>query len=116
MLFYATAALINAIASTILGLFIYFKNKKEILNRTFALFCLSIAVWSYAYFLWQISTTSETALFWSKALMVGAIFLPVTYFHFITVFSCLNLSLKSPSLVHLTFTVPICLHIGEGAP
>jgi len=86
MLFYAIAALINAIASTILGLFVYFKNKKEILNRTFALFCLSIAVWSYAYFLWQISTTSETALFWSKALMVGAIFLPVTYFHFITVF------------------------------
>jgi len=81
--FYALIALINALASSILGIFVYFKNRKQIINKIFALFCLSVAVWSYPYFIWQISTTESAALFWSRALMVGAIFIPICYFHFI---------------------------------
>jgi len=83
MIFYAITALINAIASTILGLFIYFKNKKVKINQSFALFCLSVAFWSYAYYFWQIADNAKTALFWSRELMFGAIFITIFYFHFI---------------------------------
>ncbi len=83
MSFYALTALINAIAASAFGLFVYFKNPKRIINKTFGLFSLSVAVWSYSYFFWQISTTETTALFWTRALMVGAIFIPIFYFHFI---------------------------------
>ena len=83
MEFYALTALINAITSSILGIFVYSKNKKVIVNKLFGLFCLSVAIWSYSYFVWQISTSEKSALFWSRALMFGAIFIPIFYLHFI---------------------------------
>jgi len=101
MFFYAIAGLINAVTSTFLGFLVYFKNKKVNINRIFTLFCLSIAIWGYAYFAWQISTTKETALFWSRVLMMGAIFMPITYFHFITVF--LNIYQKKKNLLVLGY-------------
>ena len=82
MSFYAITGLVNAITATFLGFFVYLKNRKENANKTFARFCIAVAVWSYSYFIWQISTTYETALFWSRALMTGSIFIPITLFHF----------------------------------
>lgn len=101
MFFYAIAGLINAITSAFLGFFVYFKNQKANVNRIFVLFCLSIAIWGYAYFVWQISTAKEAALFWVRALMVGAIFMPITYFHFITVF--LNIHQKKKKLLYFGY-------------
>lgn len=83
MSFYALTALVNAIAASIFGPVVLFKNRKRTINRIFGLFCFLIAVWSYSYFFWQIATTEKTALFWSHALMAGAIFVPVAYLHFV---------------------------------
>jgi signal transduction histidine kinase len=84
--FYALTGLINGIVATTLGLFIYSRSKRSLTNQTFGLFCLSVSVWSYSYFLWQISITEGAALFWSRGLMAGAIFITVSYFHFILSF------------------------------
>ncbi|MEA3293034.1 MAG: ATP-binding protein [Patescibacteria group bacterium] len=81
--FYALTGLINAIASTLLGVFVYLRNRKQINNQLFFLFCLSMAIWSYAYFFWQTSSIEFFALFWCRALMVGAIFIPIFYLHFV---------------------------------
>ena len=62
-----------------LGFFVYIQNAKKLTHKMFALFCLAVAIWSYAYFLWQTSTTASTALLWSHILMAGAIFIPVSY-------------------------------------
>jgi len=83
MSFYALTALINAITSTVLGLFVYFKNKSAKTNQAFALFCLSTTVWSYAYCFWQLSNNADSALFWSRVLMAGAIFITISYFYFV---------------------------------
>ncbi len=103
MFFYAITGLINAAASTFLGFFVCLKNQKANVNRIFALFCSSIAIWGYAYFIWQTSTDKETALFWSRALMVGAIFMPITYFHFITAF--LGIHQKKKNLLILGYSL-----------
>lgn len=84
--FYAITGAINAIAGATIGLFVYLKNRKADTNRRFALFCLSAAVWSFAYFFWQVAQTKEMALFWARGLMAGAIFIPITYFHFVVAF------------------------------
>ncbi len=86
LIFYAITGLINAIAGIAMGLFVYLSNKGKNINKKFSLFCLSATIWSLAYFIWQISATKEAALFWSHALMMGAIFIPITFFHFIVVF------------------------------
>lgn len=81
--YYAFSALINFFTSLILGTFIYLKNRRDPINVTFGLFAWCVAAWSFAYFFWQLSSTEEGALFWSRALMGGAIFTAVAYFHFV---------------------------------
>jgi len=83
---YAFIALLNLLASALLGLFVYSQNQKSIINRTFTLFCFFIAIWSGAYIFWQLAQTQVHALFWSRALMAGTIFVSISYFHFIVVF------------------------------
>lgn len=83
---YSLTALINAITSFVLGVFVYFKNKQAPINKTFALFALAVFFWSFSYFLWQIAKDPQSALFWSRSLIFGAIFIPIFYFHFVIYF------------------------------
>ena len=83
MWYYPLSALINGVTLTILGFFVFFRNRRALPNLTYAIFCFFISFWSYSYFLWQISKTSSEALFWCRMLMIGAIFIPASYFHFI---------------------------------
>lgn len=82
MIFYPITAIINAITSTIVCIIVIAKNPKSQLNRSFSYFALSVAFWSYCYFLWQLSDNAGDALFWCRALMAGAIFIPSTFLHF----------------------------------
>ncbi len=86
MLSYAFSGLINGIVSLLFGILVYFGNKKAELNKKFVILCSVVFVWSFGYFFWQISDNTGSALFWSRVLMIGAIFIPVTYFHFVLVF------------------------------
>ncbi len=79
--FFAISGLINGITSTVLAIFVHFKGKKGPLYKTYVFFCLSVAVWSYFYFAWQIAETESMALFCSRGLMAGAIFIPIFYLH-----------------------------------
>lgn len=84
--YYAISGLINGLTSSAVGLFVYIRNPKDIRNKTFALFCLSLSVWSYFYFLWQITPDERWALFYARGLMAGAIFIPVFCLHHILAF------------------------------
>lgn len=84
MWYYPLSGLINGFTLTALGIFVFLKNRKALPNITYAIFCFFISFWSYSYFLWQISKTSKDAFFWCQMLMLGAIFIPAAYFHFIT--------------------------------
>lgn len=110
MLFYTIAALINTTASIILGLIVYFKNKKASLNKVFILLCLSVAAWAGFYFLWIIfGNTKSIALLLGRALNIAAIFIPITYFHFITVF--LNIYQEKKKVVILGYLLSFALFI-----
>jgi len=110
MLFYTIAALINTAASIILGLIVYLKNKKASLNKIFALLCLSVAAWAGFYFFWLIfGNTKSIALLFGRALNIAAIFIPITYFHFITVF--LNIYQEKKKLVISGYLLSFALFI-----
>ncbi|MBI5123547.1 hypothetical protein HZA75_06840, partial [Candidatus Roizmanbacteria bacterium] len=81
--FYALSALINGLSSSALGIFVYLKNRKGTVNRTYGLTTIFIGIWSYSYFFWQIAISESSALFWCRALMAGAIFIPPAYLHFV---------------------------------
>jgi len=104
MLYFPLSALVNGITSITLGFFVYFiltrKNKKYL---SFVLFCLSIATWSFPYIAWQFSNNAEEALFWSRILMIGVIFIPITFLHFTFDFLGSEQSLKRRFLLFAYF-------------
>ncbi len=78
---FAISGLLNGLAAIGLASFIYFRSPRDPRHWTFGLFGLSTAIWSFGYFAWQISTTEAAALFNLRFLMVGAIFVPITFLH-----------------------------------
>jgi len=82
MIFYPLSAIINALTSTVVFILALIRNPRSSLNRSFTYFAVSVALWSYCYFFWQISQSAPVALFWCRALMAGAIFIPATFLHF----------------------------------
>ena len=77
----AFSALVNALAATGLGVFVYFRDPRAPRNRLYALYCLSIATWSVFYCGWQLTDSKELALSLLRLLMAGATLIPILYFH-----------------------------------
>jgi len=86
MNYYVISALINVVLSVFLGLFVIYKNPREKLNRSLFYWCLSLFTWSFFYFVWQVETDSNKALLWTRLLMLGAIWIPVTFFRVVIIF------------------------------
>ena len=81
-LYFPYSGLINAVTSCILGVFVLSKNYKSATNRRFAYFAFSVTFWAFNYFLWLMSKNYDSALFFIRSAMVGAILIPATYGYF----------------------------------
>ena len=87
-MFYILNPLVNALVATILGFIIYFRNRKELVNKLFALFCGSVAIWSYSYFAWLLLKDKDLILFNHCIFLMGAsIFIAILFFHSILAFT-----------------------------
>lgn len=113
MTYFAFAALINAISSSMLGLFVYVKNTKKSVNRAFFIYCLTVAIWSICYFFWQISKNEAASIFWCKALMMGAIMIPVYQTRFIRRVLNLRVEKKLIFLLYLYSAIFILSNLGN---
>ncbi|MEK7120724.1 MAG: ATP-binding protein [Patescibacteria group bacterium] len=80
---FALTGLVNGIVSIFFCLLVYSRNK-NVVNKTFTSFILMVALWSLGYWQWQSATNSLNALFWIKIFTVGSIFIPPTFFHWVT--------------------------------
>jgi two-component system NtrC family sensor kinase len=81
MLYFPLTGLLNGILAVILGIFVYTRNPTDRRYVTYGLFCLSLALWSFCYFFWLTAASETQALFWARALLLGAAFIPVTSYH-----------------------------------
>lgn len=97
MNFWAFSGLINCLISLVFGFFVYSRNRKDFLHQRWFCLSLTISFWSLGYFFWQISSEKALALFWCRFLMIGAIFIPVFFLHFLLVW--LNLLQKKIKLL-----------------
>ena len=69
-----------------LAIFVYTKDRANNLNMRFAMYSLSIGWWSI-FSIFMINAPSEgTALFWDKICLMGTVFIPSTFLHFIFTF------------------------------
>jgi signal transduction histidine kinase len=79
---YSIPPLMAVIVALLLGLLIYFKNRKSERNLAFALLCFSTVVWQLTWTLLFNIYDNEIAAILVKVGYSGIIFLPITIFHF----------------------------------
>jgi len=84
--FYAVSALINASTSLMLGLFVFFKDRKSKTNNAFILMTASVFFWSICYFFWQVSTDNFVALVFVRLLSIGSTLIPILYLNWVLSF------------------------------
>lgn len=108
-LYFPLTGLINAITSVILGIFVLSKNKSDIKHVTFALFCLSMAVWSGFYFAWLTTNVEEKALLYCHLFMAGAIFIPSIYLHHIL--ALLRLDSKKRKIILASYAAALIFSV-----
>jgi two-component system NtrC family sensor kinase len=81
MFYFPLTGLLNGTLAVILGIFVYTRNPTDRRYITYGLFCLSLALWSFCYFFWLTAGREAQAIFWARALLLGAAFIPVTSYH-----------------------------------
>jgi len=83
---HAIPNLISAIFSIGIGIFVFTKNKRSRVYTSFLLLTVAVFIWQLGTFLLLLVTEPKQALFWCRFVYIGAIFIPVTTFHFVTTF------------------------------
>lgn len=121
-IYFSLSGLINAVVSTLLGLFIFFRNRKNKINKTFALFCFGVAIWSYPYIFWPLAKTAQSTLLAFQLLHISACYISIFYFHFVVTW--LDLYEKKKKMVYFgyilatlfVFFIPTPLFIRDMVP
>ncbi len=86
LLYFSISAAVICVTSFFLSVFVYRKNPESVVNRTFALFAFYVGIWAFAYIFWPLAENKEQCLLAFRALHVGAILIPVGFYHFVTAF------------------------------
>lgn len=95
------------------GLFVFSKNKRSLLNITFAAEWMCVAIWLFGYVVVYNTRDINVALVWCKVVYVGVVFLPAFFYHFTSkflqlqknrIYIILNYSLSFLFLWSLFFT------------
>ena len=97
-----------ALGSVLLGVavFVYLKNVSHPVNRIFASYSFCIAWWSLFTILLITSTSKSQALFWDQVCLLGAIFIPTTFIHF--VFNFLGMSKRFKKITVMCYSFSLC--------
>jgi signal transduction histidine kinase len=78
---YATiSALLTVLAAVMLIFSAFVAGRKNPRAVSLAQFCAAVGLWASAYFFWQLADDRGAAEFFCRLLMVGASFIPITFF------------------------------------
>jgi len=86
MTFLGFTGLLNMLCCIVLGVFVLSRNVRNIQNIAYFVLNFSVALYSFGYMFWQLSSTEPPALFWFKVLMLGIILINNAYLLFVFVF------------------------------
>jgi signal transduction histidine kinase len=86
MVSYAVSPLLCAIIASALGTFVFLKNPKSAVNRSFALLCLETFWWQACWFISYYLTTYSQKVLIVRIAYTSIVFLPFTFYHFVARF------------------------------
>ncbi len=116
------ALLTTSFTTFFVGIFVYIKNRKGSINKAFAIYSISIAVWSFGQGLHIVVATKSMALLWGRISHVGVVLIPASFLHF--VFNLLNIKGVKRKIVRFAYiisfffllSVPTRLYISDAVP
>src|SRR5581483_568410 len=79
--------IISSIILVLLGLAVFVSNPKRLVNRALTAFLLSGLAWVLANLLANLSTSKGSALFFSRATLIGGVLSPLTLLIFVTAYT-----------------------------
>lgn len=106
---FALSGFLNGIFGVVFGTFVFLSKPRKLANRTFGLMSLSLAVWSFSYGLWLLSTDRALALFWVHCLSLGSTFIPITFLHW--VLATLNLQQRRRGIIIGGYALSVILSL-----
>lgn len=112
--YFTISSIINALTSFTFCFFVLTRNPRSQLNRSFAFFAFSVGFWAVNHFLAFSIQNQAAALFFHRALMAGAIFIPSTFFHFVCVF--LDIYDKKKILILYSYIASIIFFASDFTP
>lgn len=77
---FALAGLLIGITSSIMGIFVYSRNPKNLINRVWLPLAFSIATWGFGAYKIGLVKDASMAIFWWRVTHVGVIFIPVLFY------------------------------------
>ena len=86
MLLSNIALIITCLVTLALGFFVIFQNKRSKINVSFGLFAISVALWIFTNFMAEVSKSDSALIFWNRAAIIPAAFLPYILLYFSTIF------------------------------
>ncbi|MFH1202240.1 MAG: ATP-binding protein [Candidatus Omnitrophota bacterium] len=117
---YRFALLFSSFTSLALGIFVFFSNRKQTVNKIFFIFCLCIAEWSFCQSWIGWIGKENLVLLFGKLEHIGVILIPVLFLHFVV--KLLNIKkafiLKSAYVIAIIFllTFPSKLYLNKVIP
>ncbi len=82
---YILGTILSGLSSAFFGCLVFFYNRSRT-GVIFLAFSFSFSLWTLPYAIWLAQPDAVDALFWSRTLNLGAIFIPVFYIHWIVSF------------------------------
>ena len=108
--YYVFSGIVNFLTAIVIALIVFLTNKKSKTNRIFSAFSSSVAYWSLLYFAWLMTKNKELAELYLRSCMIGVLFMPSLFIHFIVAFLCIRINRKfiiSNYLLSILFTFTI---------
>ena len=84
MNYYAASGFFNGLCGFFLVYYIYLRNRKNPLNRSFLYFGITTSGWSLIYGVWMMERDARMAELFVRFLMMFATLIPAAFFHFVS--------------------------------
>lgn len=83
MNYFGIVGLFNGIVALLIGLYVFFRDRRNELYLSFSLFTIDVALWSIFYAIWQSQESKEPALFFARLLMSSCYYIPFAFLWFV---------------------------------
>jgi signal transduction histidine kinase len=113
---FTIASLLTAIISFFLGIFVYLKNTKSAVNRSWLFLSINVSIWSFGIFALHNSPDKAHALFWIRFMYCGSIFVPSSFLHLIFCTSGINFYARNKKIIIATYLISVIFLIFNFTP